>query len=198
MNAALGYVSAYAEELGDDPAFIVLAGDSAGSQLAAQVSILTTDSGYAVKVGIAPTLKPDQLAAAILVSGAYDLDNIDLKGNSGWFLRTILWAYSGARNFMSDPRFGLLSVTQYVSATFPPAFITSGNGDPLAPPARQFAATLQGLGVHILPLFFPDDYNPALPHEYQFNLDTAAGAEAQVRMLAFLRETAAARKQIKP
>lgn len=189
VNAALGYIDAHAADLNVDPARIVLAGDSAGSQLAAQVTILTTDSTYAKALGIAPTLRANQIAGVILASGAYDLESIDLEGDQGWFLRTVLWAYSGIRDFMSDPRFRLLSVTEHVTAAFPPAFITSGNGDPLEPQAVQFAAVLERLGVRADTLFFPDDYNPPLPHEYQFNLDTPAGTEAMGRMLAFLGAT---------
>jgi acetyl esterase len=38
-------------------------------------------------------------------------------------------------------------------------------------------------------LFFPADYKPELPHEYQFNLDTDAGRLALERTLKFLRRT---------
>lgn len=193
VNAALGYINAHAAELNVDPTKIVLAGDSAGSQLAAQVSIITTDPEYADMIGITPSLAPSQLAGVILASGAYDLEGIDLHGEMGWFLNTVLWAYSGIRDFMSDPQFRLLSVTQYVTAAFPPAFITSGNGDPLSVQARQFAAKLDELGVRNKTLFFPDDYSPALQHEYQFDLDIPAGAEAQTLMLEFLQETTTTR-----
>jgi hypothetical protein len=37
-------------------------------------------------------------------------------------------------------------------------------------------------------LFFPADRDPPLRHEYQFNLDRAAGRESLDRMLGFLRE----------
>jgi hypothetical protein len=40
--------------------------------------------------------------------------------------------------------------------------------------------------VRVDTLFFPPDRAPALPHEYQFNLDDPAGREALNRMLAFL------------
>ena len=35
-------------------------------------------------------------------------------------------------------------------------------------------------------LFFADDHKPPLPHEYQFNLDVAAGRTALERSVAFL------------
>jgi hypothetical protein len=34
---------------------------------------------------------------------------------------------------------------------------------------------LEALGVVVDSLFFPPDNTPTLPHEYQFNLDIAAG-----------------------
>src|SRR4029078_9919101 len=91
------------------------------------------DPSYAGQMGISPSLKQERLAAILLLSGAYDIEQFDLKGNPGWFVRTVLWAYSGTRNFMNDERFRLVSVTHYVTGAFPTAFISSGNGDPLAP-----------------------------------------------------------------
>jgi acetyl esterase/lipase len=186
VKAALGHITAHAAELNVDPAIIVLAGDSAGAQIAAQIAIMTTDAGYAQRIGIAPGLRPQQLTAVLLLSGAYDLAAIDLDGKFGWFLRSVLWAYSGSRNFLSDERFALASVTSYVTAAFPPSFISSGNGDPLAPQAVALARKLEMLGVKVDSLFFPNDYAPPLPHEYQFNLDSRAGQEALSRMLAFI------------
>jgi acetyl esterase len=71
VNAALGYITANAAELNVDPEIIVLAGDSAGAQIAAQIAIITTNASYAQRIGIAPKLRPQQLAAVLLLSGAY-------------------------------------------------------------------------------------------------------------------------------
>jgi acetyl esterase len=186
VNAALGHLVRNAAELNIDPDTIILAGDSAGAQVAAQVAIITTDPAYAGQVGIAPQLNPDRLAAILLLSGAYDIESVDLEGNYGWLARTVLWAYSGTRDFMRDERFGLASVTNYVTDAFPPAFISSGNGDPLASQAVALVRRLEELNVEVDSLFFPANYSPPLPHEYQFNLDIAAGQEALDRMLAFM------------
>ncbi len=187
VNAALGYLLGNAAELGIDPSAIIMAGDSAGAQLTAQTAIITTDPAYAAEIGIAPSLAADQLAAVVLVSGAFDISQANLDGDYGWFIRTVLWAYSGSRDFMNDGRFRLASVTEHVTGTFPPSFISSGNGDPLAPQAVALVEKLEGLGVPVDSLFFPSDYEPPLPHEYQFNLDIAAGQEALERMLAFIK-----------
>ena len=186
VNEALGYLVRNAAQLNIDPDAIVLAGDSAGAQIGAQLAIITTDPSYAGRMGISPSLNPQRLAAILLLSGAYDIGQIDLEGDFGWFVRTVLWAYSGTRDFMNDERFRLISVTNYVTRAFPPSFISSGNGDPLAPQAAALTRKLEGLGVKVDSLFFPADYSPPLPHEYQFDLDTPAGQKALGRMLAFI------------
>src|SRR3546814_17115432 len=85
---AVGHLIRHAGELRIDPDRMILAGDSAGAQIAAQVALITTDPAYAAWVGIAPTLSPDQLCALLLLSGAYDLDAVDYDGDQGWFLRS--------------------------------------------------------------------------------------------------------------
>jgi acetyl esterase len=186
VNAALDYITRNGTELGIDPQRIILGGDSAGAQIAAQVANLITAPDYAAQVGITPGLAPEQLRAVLLVSGAFDAAG--LEGASvglNWFTDTVLWAYTGQRD-LDDPQFALASVTPHVTADFPPAFITSGNGDVLSPQAVALAERLTELEVPVTTLFFPDDYAPALPHEYQFNLDTPEGRQSLEQMMVFV------------
>ena len=46
---------------------------------------------------------------------------------------------------------------------------------------------LADLGVEVDALFYPEDHEPALDHEYQFDLDTVDGMVAFDRTVAFLR-----------
>jgi acetyl esterase/lipase len=188
VNAALGFVSSHAAELHVDPASIVLAGDSAGAHIASQVALIATDPAYSSAIGIPPQLKPHQLRAMLLVSGAFDPFTVDRSGPRAWFNRTVMWAYSGVESLSVDDRFKLMSVPSHVTAAFPPSYITSGNGDAFTPQAVVLARRLQELGVQTETLFFPPNREPSLPHEYQFNLDGAAGQESLSRMLAFLRD----------
>lgn len=189
VNAALAFLVRNAVDFNVDPATIVLAGDSAGAQIASQVALLTTDPAYARRLGISPQIKAEQLAAMLLLSGTYDMPSLSSDGEFGWFVRTVAWAYSGVKHFRQDERFQLMSVTRYVTGAFPASFISSGNGDPLAPQAVALARKLEQLGVRVDTLFFAPDRDPPLPHEYQFNLDAPAGEEALNRMLAFLETT---------
>lgn len=189
VNAALGHIVANAGQLGIDAGRLVLAGDSAGAQIAAQMAMIATDADYAARVGIVPAVPADTIKGLLLVSGAFDIEGIDLDGSMGWFLRAVLWAYSGVKDFMADESLKLASVVQHVSGTFPPAFVTSGNGDPLESQAVSLVARLETLGMEVDSLFFPADTAPPLPHEYQFNLDRPEGQLALERIVAFLRRT---------
>ncbi|TIT51108.1 MAG: alpha/beta hydrolase, partial [Mesorhizobium sp.] len=40
--------------------------------------------------------------------------------------------------------------------------------------------------VDVDTLFFPDDYSPPLPHEYQFDLERSAGEKALENLTGFL------------
>ncbi len=111
VNAALGFVVRNAANLKVDPAKIVLAGDSAGAHIASQVAMITTDPDYARAIGLTRQLKVNQLLAMLLFSGVYDPSAVNPVGNHGWFLKAMLWAYSGVKNFRADDRFKLMSVT---------------------------------------------------------------------------------------
>ncbi|KUJ84400.1 alpha/beta hydrolase [Microbulbifer flavimaris] len=186
VSQALAFLERNAERFQLDTAHIFLAGDSAGAQIAAQVANVITSPAYAAALQIEPPLQRRQLSGLLLYCGAYDLEILNFEGPHGDFLHSVLWAYSGDRNFRDNADFATLSVRQYLTADFPPTFISSGNGDPLLAQSRAMAARLDELGVPVTTLFFPDDYSPALPHEYQFNLTVAAGRLALQQSLRFL------------
>ena len=191
VNAALAYLAREAPHLHVDPSRFVLAGDSAGAQIAAQMAAMISDASFASDVGIAPAIARPDLRGVILHCGPYDVDAVDMDGAFGGFLSTILWAYLGRKDFRSDPRIGQLSVVRHVTADFPPAFISAGNGDPLGPQSKALASRLEQLGVPVDTLFVADDYRPALAHEYQFNLDGVEGQRALQRTIEFLGKVAA-------
>ncbi len=185
INQALGYVVQNAPRLHVDPGRLVLAGDSAGALLAGQLANLTTSASYARLLGIAPALAPAQLAGVILYCGPYDVHPAAQGGSPSWFMRTVLRSYLGA-GYAQDARLPTLDLVRYLTPRFPPAFLSVGNADPLAPQSRALAAALERLNVRVDSVFFAPDYSPALGHEYQFNLELAAAGEALQRSLAFL------------
>lgn len=187
LNTALDYIQKNAERLHIDAENIVLAGDSAGSQIVSQMANMVTSDSYAKEIGITPTLPASKLKGVLLNCGAYDLALPDYNGPAGDFLHTVLWAYSGTSDFLNDPKLKTASVANYLTKEFPPAFITAGNADPLESQSLELAKKLENLGVQTSTLFYPDNHQPTLQHEYQFNLDSNDGQQALKRMTDFLR-----------
>jgi acetyl esterase/lipase len=184
-NAALAYVVANAKRFNIDPQRIFLAGDSAGAQIAAQTALTISDPAYAQRIGITPGMTRERLRGVVLFCGPFDPAALNWEGSLAGFMRTVIWSYVGTRD-PRDPRVAQISVAPHISAAYPPAFISVGNADPLAPQSAALADALQAKGVTVDALFFPDNHRPPLGHEYQFLLATEAGRLALERAAAFL------------
>jgi acetyl esterase/lipase len=189
ITAALAYLRANSDRLGTDTARIVLAGDSAGAHVAAQLALLVTTPGYADTVGIAPTIAATQLRGLVLACGPYDLRLARHSATPAGrdLIHTLLWAYSGTRRYLDDPAFAQWSIPDNVTPAFPPALVTVGNADPLRPHSERLVEALRTAGAEVETVFFADGHEPPLGHEYQFDLDTEEGQLFLERLLAFLR-----------
>jgi acetyl esterase len=189
VHAGLRTLRAQAARLGIDPQRIVLAGDSAGAQLAAQLAAAITHPAYGERLGVpAGSVDPRAIRGTALFCGPFDLALFRLDGPLGPVLRAVLWALTGERDAQATPAFELASVLRHVSGDFPPTFISVGNADPLKAHSLAMEARLRALGVPVQTLYFPDDHTPPLGHEYQFTLDDPAGETALQRLLDFLGE----------
>lgn len=193
LNDAYAYIRANAERFHADMNNIILAGDSAGAQLSSQMGAIITDSEYAAKVGVAPTLKPEQVKGLVLNCGIYMMDGLTqpdptLPKIIGWGDDISVWAYSGTKDF-TDPVIKEMSAYYHVTKNYPATYITGGNGDPLTnAQAKPFAKLLTSLGVDVTARFFADNHQPVLPHEYQFNLDNADGMIALQKTVEFAKK----------
>lgn len=188
VNDALKYIQDNAKRLNIDDNKIIMAGDSAGSQIVAQVANTITSADYANKIGLHPTLAPEKLRGLLLTCGAYDLKLPNYNGPFGDFLHTVLWAYSGTKDFLNDPKLASASVVNYLTPNFPPSFITAGNVDPLLNQSTELAKRLDELKVPNVQLFYPADHKPELNHEYQFHLNTADARDALDKMAEFAKQ----------
>ena len=188
LNDALAYIDAHAEELGVDPERIVLAGDSAGAQLASQLATLITSPDYAEIMDITPALGSDQLVATVLNCGVYDLAALArLDGIAGWGFKSAMWAYSGTKTWAEDSTGATMSTVDWVTADFPTTYISGGNGDGLTwLQSIPMAQRLDELGVEVTTQFWPAPHEPQLPHEYQFHLDLPDARTALQKTIDFL------------
>jgi acetyl esterase/lipase len=193
LNDALAFLVDHADEHRIDPGRLVIAGDSAGAQLTSQLATLVSNPDYAELVGIEPALTREQLRAVVLNCGIFDVSGIpNAPGVGGWGFRIALWSYIGDRDWSDHPGGQQMSTLDFVTADFPQTWISGGNGDPLTPTqSRPLATKLDTLGVPVTAVFYPDDHEPSLPHEYQFHLDFADARDALESTVAFLDEVTA-------
>ncbi|WP_258070900.1 alpha/beta hydrolase [Pseudoclavibacter sp. AY1F1] len=189
LNDALTHLTANAAEYNIDPNQIILAGDSAGAQLASQLAALATNPEYAKLIGLTPALAADQLAGMVLNCGIYDVSGIpNAPGLGGYGFRVALWAYQGDKDWADTPAGQEMSTLDSVTADFPQTWISGGNADPLtASQSQPFATKLQGLGVPVTTVFYPEDHQPELQHEYQFKLEGADAQNALASTIDFLK-----------
>jgi acetyl esterase len=190
INAAFAYLTRNAERFHIDPSKFILAGDSVGAQMAAQLAAIITTPSYAKEVGVLPYIDLSQLRAVILHCGIYDMDKMRPLQSFSRILwsnkRTMVWSYLGTRDYMNDPRLEQLSIIKHVAPGFPPIFISVGNTDPGASQSYELAKVAASQGVTVESLFFPESHGPSLSHEYQFDLESEAGKLALERSIAFL------------
>jgi acetyl esterase/lipase len=194
MNDAYTYIQNNAEKFHADTSKIVLAGDSAGSQISSQMAGMITNPAYAEEVGIAPTLKPEQLKGVVLNCGIYNMLRLTIPDPTlpriiGWGDDVSVWAYVGTKDFERSEAIKEMSSIEHINKNFPATYITGGNADPLTNDQSKFMSEkLKSLGVDVTELYYPADHTPALPHEYQFNLDNADGQNALKETLAFIKK----------
>lgn len=188
LNQAHQFLIDNAAKLHIDPNRIVLAGDSAGAQLASQLATLITSPDYAAQLSFEPVLAPSQLQGVVLNCGVYDVSTLlGQKGILGWGDDASLWAYTGDRDLANSTAVAQMSTLSHVTPDFPATYISGGNADPLtAGNSKPFASRLSELGVDVTELFWPETYTPALPHEYQFRLNLDAAQQALTATTAFL------------
>lgn len=185
LNTALHYIDENAAELGIDNSQIVLAGDSAGAQLASQLAAIITNDRYAALLDVTPALQPEQVVGIILNCGVYDMPAMaELDGIVAWGLQTALWAYTGTKGWSASYQGSTMSTIDFVTADFPTTYISGGNGDGLTwLQSIPMSGALRDAGVDVTELFWPAQHEPSLPHEYQFHLDMP---DAQTALMATL------------
>ncbi|QYK40932.1 MAG: alpha/beta hydrolase [Paracoccaceae bacterium] len=189
--AATDWLAANATGYGIDPARLVLAGDSAGAQVAAQAGLAITDPAYAARLGVAPAVPAAALRGMVLFCGGLGIEGLPRSGIVGLFVRAVVFAHFGSRSLADIPGLDLFEVAPNLHPGVPPLFLSVGNADPLAPPTYLVATRAADLGIPTDTLFFPPDHQPPLGHEYQFDLGSPAGQLALGRAAAFIARVTA-------
>lgn len=194
VDSAIAHVVAHADEFFVDPDRIVIAGDSAGAHIAAQTAMAIAQPSYAEAAGLPASISPEQLSATILFSGPYDPTTVNYDSELfGFFMRTVMWSYSGTRAFLDDEAFLYTALPQHVDGDYPPSFVSTGPADPLLAQNEEWVEALTAAGVDVTTLFFDAATTPdTVGHEYQLALDTPQAQQAMIEQVAFLRQVTSA------
>jgi acetyl esterase len=141
--AAFGWAAGAAAELDADPARIAVAGDSAGGNLAAAVSLLARDGDgprpalqaliYPVTDAAGRQRSRDLFAAGFLLTKA-DMD---------WFERH----YLPEPPMREDPRVSVLRAADL--SGLPPAYVATAGFDPLRDEGEAYAERMRAAGVSV-------------------------------------------------
>ena len=186
-NAALAYLRTEAPRFGGDPTQIFLGGDSAGAQIASQVAALQTSSTLREQMHLTAALEPEHLRGVVLFCGFYDMSTVMRTGFPA--LRTFGWAYLGRRAWVTHPRIEELSTVRTATSDYPDVYLTVGDGDPFEDQAYELDAVLRARGVDVTSRYWTGT-GENLPHEYQFDLDTAPGRTVLEDVVAFVEARA--------
>ncbi|MDN6025991.1 alpha/beta hydrolase, partial [Bifidobacterium mongoliense] len=113
LGQMVSHVAAIAQRERLDPDRIVVGGDSAGAQIAAQFAAVQTTPGYAESSGIERIAMRAPLAGALLFCGPYDFTRFtdaNAPWIQRWFMTTIGWGLLGTRDWASSPQMRQASV----------------------------------------------------------------------------------------
>ena len=166
---------------------LVLAGDSAGAHSAATFALIHTNPAYAEESGLAATLPAETIKGVLLYCGPFDVGMTGkTEGIFGFMILQAGWAYFGTRNWAEEYS-DIAAPGNYVTADYPPAFITDGNTASFEPQGKKFAGELEAAGAPVTSYFIPLETEKTI-HEYQFMMNTPSGRECYRRTLLFLEQ----------
>jgi acetyl esterase len=175
--AATQWVAAHAAELGGDASRLVVAGDSAGGNLAAVVCMIARDRGgpaIAFQVLIYPVVDQRRKPSA---SHARSAPGVLTMDHMRWFTEQYLGPDGDRLDVLVSPILGDLS-------GLPPAHIVTGEIDPLCDEDEEFARLLRAAGVAATVRRYPNMF-----HGF-FNLpdDIPAAEQANADVCLVVRE----------
>jgi acetyl esterase/lipase len=185
--AALGWVASNAERFHMDASRVVLAGDSSGAQLAAQVAAIATDLELAADLAMTQSIPAAGIRGIALFGGLYDPTRLSDDSRYAPLLKAVGWAYTGLRDYSRNERLlARLLVKDRVTASFPPAFIAAGDADPLLRQSQDLTVAYIEADAPV-DTYFPENRESPLPHDFQFQFELVEATVALERLTGFLR-----------
>ena len=163
-------------------ASFVVAGDSAGAHLAAQLAAVVSDSALAQTFGIDLSAYRDRLVGMIGNCGYYEASSV---AETGFFLiENSLRILLDDRNYLEGDAVKTMDVTKHVSA-FPPTLLLCGDKDDFLSQNLLMEQALKDADRDV-ETYFPQTKDNALGHEFQCNYEIEESYTAMTKTVEFL------------
>lgn len=170
---------------------ILVGGDSAGAQIAAQYVAIQTNEAYANEMGMKQTIGKKPIKGFISYSGPIDIQQITTVKSEDQFMKffvnTVARALIGTRDWKDSMEIKQASVKEYITNDFPPTYITDGNAFSFQEQGMAFEKKLQSLNIPVESLFF-DKVDKEIVHEYQFDYELDEAKESLQQTINFIEE----------
>lgn len=186
LSEALEFLNEHGKEYEIRTDRLVFCGGSAGSQLEGQFVNLQLNEALSERMKILPVLKREQIRAVLFNSSLLDCARFKEVDS---FVYSVLFdkcgaAYFGNKKYAKEERMTETSVMAYMTADWPPVFITDGNKATFTEQAKELAARAEELAVpYTLNLY--DRGSAVLAHGYETG-NTEQAADNRKKQLAFL------------
>ena len=159
-NAVLEWVSKNAQRYHLDPENLFLVGDSAGAQLASQYAAIHTNPDYAALFQL--KLPKVKIRALGLNCGMYNI-----AAQAAMPRKDLALDYLGKILPANDPRLQVLSA---ITASYPPAFITTSCHDFLRPNAQPMYELLREKGIETQWKCYGTETDESVGHVFHVNI----------------------------
>ncbi|UTH02964.1 alpha/beta hydrolase [Macrococcoides canis] len=164
---------------------IIIGGDSAGAQIAAQFAALQTNELLRKEMQEEAVFSPDAIKGVILFGGLYNMDTV--RATHFPRIEEFMESYTGEKYWERDfKKINQLSVTQHITEKYPPTFLTVGDADPFESQSKELVKVLQENKVPLSTSFF--DGSHQLRHQYQFHMNLKESQITYDKVIKFLSE----------
>jgi acetyl esterase/lipase len=187
VNEAIAFLIQHADAFGIDPSRVFIGGDSAGGHLASQMGLYYTNTDFCQKTGGTPAILAEQLRGVILLCGYYNTETV--RATRFPMIADSIWILTGEKQFEGTEVSARMNTVAQVTPAYPPAFLACGDQDPFVSQAQELIVALAKNGVESS-AYLPESKEESLGHEFQIQLDSAAGKEAMRRVAQFLADHA--------
>lgn len=168
---------------------LIIAGDSAGGQIASQFINSQINEAYSRELNFLQLVPKDTIKAAVLFCSPFSLNELATTSSLpivDYFIHNVGWAYTGKADWAKTDIAKEADLLSVVSGDFPPTFITDGNTGSFEAQAKVFAKLLKSQGTTVTTAFYPTS-EAKLGHEYQFDMTLPQSQQTFKALVTFLK-----------